>query len=380
MFEPDFGADELAAIKQPIINQWVTMGEGTMQLELEFAKRCGARHAIAVNNCTAALHLAVEAAGIKSGDEVICPTLTFVATANAIRYVGATPVLCDSVGPENLNISPAQVEQLITAKTRGIVVVHYAGFPVDMVGMQELADKHDLALIEDCAHALFSKLQGRFCGTWGKVAAFSFFGNKNITCGEGGMVTTNSDEVAERVRNMRSHGMTSLTLDRYKGRAVGYDVIALGYNYRIDEIRSALAMVQLNRLDGFLAERSRVRDRYCERFSNSKIIVPHFDWKKISLPGDSVGHHIMPVMMPEGCNRDAIATGLKERGVQSSMHYRPIHLFSAYSNVLPSDRRPFRTEMLAERELTLPMYPTMTNDQVDFVCDSLFDVLAHEKQ
>ena len=379
LFEPDFGNAELEAIKIPILNQWVTMGEITAQLEAEFARRCGVKHAIAVNNCTAALHLAVEAAGIRPGDEVICPTLTFVATANAIRYVGATPVLCDSVGPDNLNIGPAQVEALITSRTRGVVVVHYAGFPVDMSGMQELATKHGLVIIEDCAHALFSTLQGRSCGTWGKVAAFSFFGNKNITCGEGGMVTTNDDAVASRVRNMRSHGMTTLTLDRYKGRAVGYDVISHGYNYRIDEIRSALALVQLGRLDGFLAERRRVRARYCERLQSSEITIPDFEWKRISAPGDSVGYHIMPVLVPEGIDRDGVAARLKENGIQSSMHYRPIHLFSAFLNKPTIAKRLLLTERLAERQITLPMYPTMTNDQVDLVCDCLIDSLAAKK-
>lgn len=355
------------------------MGEITAQLEAAFARRCGVKHAIAVNNCTAALHLAVEAAGIRPGDEVICPTLTFVATANAIRYVGATPVLCDSVGPDNLNIGPAQVEALITSRTRGVVVVHYAGFPVDMSGMQELATKHGLVIIEDCAHALFSTLQGRSCGTWGKVAAFSFFGNKNITCGEGGMVTTNDDAVASRVRNMRSHGMTTLTLDRYKGRAVGYDVISHGYNYRIDEIRSALALVQLGRLDGFLAERRRVRARYCERLQSSEITIPDFEWKRISAPGDSVGYHIMPVLVPEGIDRDGVAARLKENGIQSSMHYRPIHLFSAFLNKPTIAKRHLLTERLAERQITLPMYPTMTNGQVDLVCDCLIDSLAAKK-
>jgi dTDP-4-amino-4,6-dideoxygalactose transaminase len=276
LFEPDFGKAELEAVQKPIREQWITLGEMTLQLEAEFAMRCGVKHAIAVSNCTAGLHLAVLAAGIQAGDEVICPTLTFVATANAVRYVGAIPVFCDVVGADNLNIGPAQAECLITPKTRGIVVVHYAGFPVDMVGIRALAAKHGLKIIEDCAHALFSVLQGRNCGAWGDVAAFSFFGNKNMTCGEGGMVTTDNDEIAASVRNMRSHGMTTLTLDRYKGRAFSYDVIAHGYNYRMDEIRSALALVQLGRLEGFLAERRRIRAHYCERLAGSSVGIPDF--------------------------------------------------------------------------------------------------------
>lgn len=379
LFEPDFGAEELEAIQKPLREGWITMGEVTLRLESEFAARCGVKHAIAVNNCTAGLHLAVLAAGIRQGDEVICPTMTFVATANAVRYVGATPVFCDSVGPGNLNIGPEQVAELITPKTRGVMVVHYAGFPVDMVGMQELARKYSLVIIEDCAHALFSTLQGRRCGTWGAVAGFSFFGNKNMTCGEGGMVTTADDAVADRVRNMRSHGMTTLTLDRYKGRAYGYDVVAQGYNYRMDEIRSALALVQLKRLNSFLIERRRIRERYCGRLLGSPVLVPEFDWKAISGPGDSVGYHIMPVMLPEGCSRDVVAGHLKEQGIQSSVHYRPVHTFTAFSGLVPSAKRLARTEAMAERELTLPMYPTMTDKQVDLVCECLFEAMSDQK-
>lgn len=374
LFEPCFGPEELEAIQQPLRDQWITMGDVTIQLEEAFAKKCGVKHAIAVNNCTAALHLAVLAAGIKAGDEVICPTLTFVATANSIRYVDATPIFCEPVGSENLNIGPVQIEKLITAKTRGIMVVHYAGFPVDMVAIKELASKYNLVIIEDCAHALFSTLHGRSCGSWGTVAGFSFFGNKNMTCGEGGMVTTNDDQIAERVRNMRSHGMTTLTLDRYKGRAFTYDVTALGYNYRMDDMRSALALVQLNRLDNFLSERLRVRERYCQRLAGSQILIPDFDWGSISQQEDTVGHHIMPIMLPNGCGREAVAQHLKEDGIQSSVHYRPIHTFSAFSNDGESPEGLRRAEAIAERELTLPMFPTMTNDQVDLVCDSLLEL------
>ena len=375
LFEPCFGPEELEAVQRPLRDQWITMGDVTMQLEEAFAKKCGVKHAIAVNNCTAALHLAVLAAGIKAGDEVICPTLTFVATANAIRYVGATPVFCGPVGPENLNIGPVQIEKLITAKTRGIMVVHYSGFPVDMVAIKELATKHNLVIIEDCAHALFSTLHGRSCGSWGTVAGFSFFGNKNMTCGEGGMVTTNDDQIAERVRNMRSHGMTTLTLDRYKGRAFTYDVTSLGYNYRMDDMRSALALVQLNRLDKFLCERLRVRERYLQRLAESQILIPDFDWESISQKEDTIGHHIMPIMLPTGCAREIVAQHLKEDGIQSSVHYRPIHTFSAFSNNGDSPERLRKAEEIAERELTLPMFPTMTNEQVDLVCDSLVGCL-----
>lgn len=376
LFETDFGAAELEAVQQPVRSGWLTMGEITQRFEKLFAEKVGVKHAFAVNNCTAGLHLIVAAAGIGPGDEVICPTLTFVATANAIKYVGATPVFADSVGEDNLNIGPEQVARRITPRTKAILVVHYAGFPVDMPGITALARKHKLIVLEDCAHALFSRLQGKMCGAWGQSAAFSFFGNKNMTCGEGGMVTTDDDAVAEQIRYMRSHGMTTLTFDRYKGRAFTYDVVAHGYNYRMDEIRSALCLAQLERLPRFLAERQRVRSRYVERLKGTPVHVPHFDWSALSRPGDSVGHHIMPVLLPAGTDRTTVATRLKESGIQTSVHYHPVHTFSAFRGNAAPGAVPSETEALSERELTLPMYPTQTNDQVDLVCAALLDALG----
>jgi dTDP-4-amino-4,6-dideoxygalactose transaminase len=372
LFEPDFGPIEMEAVMQPLRDQWITIGETTSRLEAEFARRCGVKHAIAITNCTVALHLAMIAAGVGPGDEVIVPTLTFVATANAVRYVGANPVFCDSAGPDNLNIDVEQIVSRITPRTKAIIVVHYAGFPVNMPRVLEIAQAHGLAVVEDCAHALFSTLRGKACGSWGQMGCFSFFGNKNITCGEGGMITTNDEDVAARVKNMRSHGMTSVTLDRFKGRAFSYDVIAHGYNYRMEDLRSAVALAQLGRLDGFLASRQRIRDRYAAGLSGSPVIVPGFDWEQIRMPGDSVGHHIMPVVLPEGADRAAVINVLREAGIQSSLHYPPVHTFTAFAEY---SRRAgtslARTEALSSRELTLPMYPTMTDEQVDLVCSTL---------
>ena len=189
------------------------------------------------------------------------------------------------------------------------------------------------------------------------------------------MVTTNDDQVAKCVRNMRSHGMTTLTLDRYKGRAFSYDVIAHGYNYRMDDMRSALALAQLNRLDGFLCERSRIRQRYCQNIEGSQILIPNFNWESISEQGDTVGYHIMPIMLPSGCKRATIMDRLKEDGIQSSVHYPPIHTFSVFAQDLEVPLHLRKAEAIAERELTLPMFPTMTNDMVDLVCDALLGSL-----
>lgn len=376
LFEPDFGPIEQEAVLQPLRDQWITMGETTARLEREFATSCGVKHAIAITNCTAALHLAMVCAGVGPGDEVLVPTLTFVATANAVRYVGAEPVFCDSAGPHNLNLDIDSLAERITPRTKAVIAVHYAGFPVDMPRLNDFAQKHGLVVVEDCAHALFSTLRGRACGSWGKLGCFSFFGNKNITCGEGGMITTNDDEVSDRVKNMRSHGMTSVTLDRFKGRAFSYDVIAHGYNYRMEDLRSAVALAQLGRLDDFLTQRQRIRDQYCTLLNGSPITVPHFDWERISQPGDRMGHHIMPVLLPEGCDRAAVIAHLREAGVQSSLHYPPVHKFSAFAGRGGGASGLSRTEALSDRELTLPMYPTMTNEQVKLVCAALRESIS----
>ncbi len=174
---------------------------------------------------------------------------------------------------------------------------------------------------------------------------------------------------------MRSHGMTTLTFDRFKGRAFTYDVVAHGYNYRMDEIRSALCLVQMERLPKFLSERERVRTRYIERLNGTPVHVPNFDWASLAKPGDFVGHHIMPVLLPAGTDKTAVATYLKERGIQTSVHYHPVHTFTAFQQSMPAERRLSATEALAERELTLPMYPTQSNEQVELVCDELLSAL-----
>jgi len=251
----DFTAEESNAVLKVIESGWLTMGAVTQQFEQEFADYAGAKHAIAVANGTAALHLACVVAGIGPGDEVILPSLTFVATANAVRYTGATPVFADIESEKTLNISPDSIEANINERSRAIIVVHYGGYSCDMPAIMDIANKHGLVVIEDAAHAIGSSLEKRMLGTWGQTGCFSFFSNKNMTTGEGGMIVTDNADLAERLRRLRSHGMTSVTWDRHKGHAWSYDVVDLGYNYRLDEIRSALGRVQLSKLDAYNSRR-----------------------------------------------------------------------------------------------------------------------------
>ena len=374
LFEADFGEAELAAVARPIREGWLTMGPRVEELEAAWQAQTGARHAIAVTNGTAALHLCALAAGLGPGDEVLCPTLTFVASANAVRYTGAEVVFVESKGEDDLTLDPADCALKITPRTRAIMVVHYAGFPADMAALLELSRKRDLLLLEDAAHAVFTRVtvgsEERMCGTWGLCGAFSLFSNKNLTGGEGGLVATDDPELAELLRLWRSHGMTATTMDRHRGRALGYDVVVHGYNYRLDEVRASLALAQLDRLPEFLAARHRLYNLYREALADLPVVLPFRDRVPPNGTDCPVGIHIMPVLLPDGTDRSAVMAEMRERGVQSSVHYPPNHLFSVFTRQGEPPSLP-RTEALAARELTLPLYPTMGESQVAIVAEAL---------
>lgn len=367
LFEPDLGDEEIAALSEVIRSGWLTMGERTQELEAGVATLCGARHGIAVSNCTTALHLALLAVGVKPGDEVICPSLTFVATANAIRYCGATPVFADVHSLDDWNVSRRTIEPLVTPRTRAIIVVHYAGYVCDMAPLMALAQERDLAVVEDVAHAPGASRGGRGAGSWGDAGCFSFFSNKNMTTGEGGMLTTNREEIAEFARKTRAHGMTTVTLDRHRGHAFSYDVIGLGFNYRMSEVTAALGLVQLSHLQERNARRRGIVYEY-------RICLAGIDGLRIPFaehPGEPA-YHIMPILLPGGADRLAIMKKLREAGVQSSIHYRPVDTFTSY---VEAGLGPYecleRTHLIGAREITLPLYPSMNAQQVGFVCETL---------
>ena len=365
----DFDDTEALAVQDVIKSRWLTMGKVTQEFESSFADYTQTKHAIAVTNATAALHLACLALGIGPGDEVIVPSLTFVATANAVRYVGATPVFADIISSGDLNISPAAINLLITARTRAIIIMHYAGYPCDMPAILSIAEKHGLFVIEDAAHAVGSELNGRKLGVWGDIGCFSFFSNKNMTTGEGGMLTTDNDDLAQKLSRLRSHGMTSLTWDRHKGHAWSYDVIDLGYNYRIDEIRAALGLAQLVKVEKNNECRRHLSQLYRSELQEliSQVNIPFQNHE------GKTSAHIMPILLPKGTDREQFMGSMKEQGIQTSFHYPPVHTFTAYR----SDTKwnlPV-TEEVASREVTLPLFPTMTAEDVDevvaAVCASL---------
>jgi len=318
------------------------------------------------------LHLACLAVGIGPGDEVIVPSLTFVATANSVRYTGALPVFADVESLDWLNISPASIETRITERTRAILVVHYAGFPCDMAAILEIARRHNLIVLEDSAHAIGSKLDGRILGTWGAIGCFSFFSNKNMTTGEGGMLATDDDALAEKLRILRSHGMTSLSWDRHQGHAYSYDVVDLGYNYRIDEMRSALGRVQLKKLPAGNQQREKLTALYRELL---KTIAPQVELP-FGQPRGSGCYHILPALLPKGTDRIRFMEGLKQRGIQTSIHYPPVHHFQIYQKEWQKREMSLPlTEDAGIREVTLPLYPSMRTEQVEWVVQAIKDTL-----
>jgi dTDP-4-amino-4,6-dideoxygalactose transaminase len=367
-----FGKEEEQAVQQVIRSGWLSMGEITKEFEKEFADFIGVKHTLAVTNGTAALHLACLAAGIGPDDEVIVPSLTFVATANAVRYAGGSPVFADIESPGWLNVSPASIETRITERTRAILVVHYAGFPCDMPVIMEIAQKHNLVVLEDSAHAIGSELNGRMLGTWGAIGCFSFFSNKNMTTGEGGMLATNDDALAEKLRILRSHGMTSLSWDRHQGHAYSYDVVDLGYNYRIDEMRSALGRAQLHKLLTGNQHRSELTTLYRELLAE---LAPQMEMPFGVSRGKSC-YHILPALLPRGVDRIQFMEALKQRGIQTSIHYPPIHHFKIYQNEW--EKRGLKlplTEDVSSREVTLPLYATMRSEQVHWVAQAVKEAL-----
>ena len=366
----DFNDDEAVAVQNVIKSRWLTMGKVTQKFESAFANYIQTKHAIAVTNATAALHLACLALGLGPGDEVIVPSLTFVATANAVRYVGAKPVFADIVSPDDLNISPSSINALITSKTRAIIVVHYAGYPCDMSAILSTAKQHGLFVIEDAAHAVGSELNGRKLGTWGDIGCFSFFSNKNMTTGEGGMLTTDNDDLAQKLGRLRSHGMTSLTWDRHKGHAWSYDVVDLGYNYRIDEIRAAIGIAQLSKVERNNDRRRKLSTMYRDALLE---IVPQVSIPFQNYPGITSAH-IMPILLPKDVGREEFMGRMKEQGIQTSIHYPPIHTFTSFRNETPLDLS--ITEDVALREVTIPLYPALTEKDVLAVVDAVSQALS----
>jgi dTDP-4-amino-4,6-dideoxygalactose transaminase len=367
LFDLRLREEEIEAVAQALRSGWLTMGPRTREFEEAFAAQLGARHAVALSSCTAALHLAYLAVGVGPGDEVIVPSYTFVATAAAVLYCGARPVFADIVGEGDLSLDPEDVRRRLSQRTKAVACVHFAGYPAPVDRLAELCAEEGLALIEDAAHAPSATLHGRKLGTWGRVAAFSLYSNKILSVGEGGLLVTDEDDVAELARGLRSHAMSTCTWDRHNGRSDAYDVLGMGFNYRIDEPRSALAQARLERLEADISSRRRLTRAYRDRLrGHSGLIAPYAD----GLVGDACCY-MMPLLLRDGARRDRVRDVLRERhGIQTSVHYPPIHRFRTYRERWPSVSLP-KTESASSREITIPLFAHMSDSQLDRVVRAL---------
>ena len=366
----DYDQEEMDAVARVLRSKWLSMGPEVESFEREFAALQGARYALAVSNATAGLHLAFLAAEIGPGDEVIQPALNFVAAANMTIASGATAIFADIISLAEPTIDPADVDRLITPRTKAVVVMHYGGNLCRMAELLTLCRKRNLFLIEDACHAVGARYHdalgrpphGSMAGSIGELGTFSFFANKNIVTGEGGMVVTNREDLAAKVRLLRSHGMTSLTWDRHRGHASTYGVVSHGYNYRLDELHGALGRTQLKKLLGNNERRRQLLDSYKNVIDSlDGWIMPFGDFIEAS------AGHLMVAVAPNAEARAQAINRLRLAGVQSSMHYPCIADFEAFAK---ERTRPLPiTREFVSRAITLPLYPTMAENDPARVCD-----------
>jgi dTDP-4-amino-4,6-dideoxygalactose transaminase len=368
--KPAIGDTEIGAVVAALESGWLSTGPRVREFEQAFAAYVGAPHAVAVNSCTAALHLSLLAAGIGPGDEVITSPLTFCATANVVLHTGATPVFAD-IDPVSMNILPAAVEAALTPRTRAILPVHFAGRPAELGALRAIANRHGLIVIEDAAHAVGASFGTRRVGSISEFTCFSFYATKNLTTGEGGMVTTASSEAAEWMRIAALHGMSKDAWNRYApsgGRL--YEVVTAGYKYNMMDLQAALGLVQLSRLPEMQRRRLKIWRRYDAGLGHLALGRP-----SPPEPGTEHARHLYTVLVDEraaGRSRDGLRQALRDRGVATSVHFTALHLFPYYAERLGLQRGMFPSaEMVSDRTMSLPLTPALTDAEVERVVDAL---------
>jgi dTDP-4-amino-4,6-dideoxygalactose transaminase len=354
------------AVAECLQSGWLTMGPRTQRFEAALAEWTGAPYAVALSSATAALHLSCRALGLGPGDEVIVPALTFVATLNAPRYTGALPVLCDVEAPERPNLSAENVERCITPRTRAVMAVHFCGYAADLGPLRELCDARGIALIEDAAQAIGAEAEpGRQAGTVGRLGCLSFFSKKQLCVGEGGAVLTADEELATTVRSLRSHAMTSGTWDRHTGHEASYDVVDVGYNYRLDEPRAALGLARLPRLrDDIERRRSAVR-RYRDALAETPGLT--LMWTDDDVARSS--HFAFPVLFESGEERLRVRDALHAQGIQTT-RYPVLHSFTGLASLAARGSLP-ASEAAADRHLALPLSSAQSEESVDAVASAV---------
>lgn len=373
------GPEEIAEVAAVLKSSWLTTGPRVIDFEQKFASYVGCKHAVAVSSCTAALQLALDAIGLRPGDEVIVPTYTFTATAEVVTYFGAKPVLCDSI-PSGFNVDISQLEKRITPRTRAIIPVHIAGHPCNLKQIQELANRYKLHVIEDAAHALPATYRGRRIGSISELTAFSFYATKTITTGEGGMLTTENDDYAARARMMRLHGIGGDAWKRYsKAGSWYYEVVAAGYKANLTDIQAAIGAVQLAKCDDLWKRRTHIAQHYMHAFSSfEELEMP-------PLAADSVEswHLFILRLKPERLDigRNEFVEELKNRGIGTSVHFIPLHLHPFYAIRYGYRRGDFpNAEDAYSRCLSLPIFPGMSEAEIEMVIDAVCSTVTQHAQ
>lgn len=376
---PEIGEDEIEAVVSVLRSGWLTTGSKAKQFEQDFAAMIGAQHAIAVNSCTAALHLALEAIGLQEGDEVIVPTMTFTATAEVVTYFKATPVLADCM-PGTFNIDPDAVERAITARTKAVIPVHFAGHPCEMDRIMDLAGRHELRVIDDAAHALPARYRGKMVGTIADITCFSFYATKTITTGEGGMITTDNPEWASRMRMMALHGLSRDAWKRYTAEGSWYyEIVSPGFKYNLTDIAAALGISQLQKSERFW----KVRERYAGLYDAGFADIQELTRPRVEPHVQHAWHlYVIQLDLDRLCiGRNEFIEQLQQHDIGCSVHFIPLHLHPYYRETwgyVPS-QFPVAGAMY-ETIVSLPLYPKMTESDVQRVISVVRDLIQRYRR
>jgi len=368
--KPDVGQDEIELVIETIKSGWLTTGPKVTEFENNLSKylqKNDALHSVGLNSCTSALHLALIALGVKAGDEVIVPTWTFVATIQVVEWIGAIPVLCD-IEENSLNIDVKKAENLITEKTKAIIPVHMAGYPCDMEAIQKLADKHNLKVIEDAAHAIGTEYKNIKIGNFADVTCFSFYATKNLAMGEGGAAVSKNPKTIEKIRKLSYFGVNKSAFNRYEKRGTWfYDIEEIGYKCNLDSVHAAFGIVQLKKLDSMNKRRREIAKYYKENLST-----------KLSFTEDNQKHyhiyHLFPIRLPKEVNRDEFIDKLKQNNIGASLHFIPLHLHSFYQNRFAKEDFPIANKVF-ENILSIPICSAMTNEEIEYVVKTINKIL-----
>ena len=375
---PSISVDEINAVVETLENRWTTMGPRTVEFEKLFTQYIGSTHSVSVNSGTAALHCALTVLGIGEKDEVIIPANTFVATAEVVEYCRARLIMVD-VERDTHCIDCGRIAEKITPRTKAIIPVHFAGHPCDMNPLMELSQQNSISVIEDAAHALPSWYAGRRVGTFGDMACFSFYATKTLAVGEGGMIATESDAWADRLRTLRLHGMSHDAWERYiEGASWKYDVAELGYKYNTTDINAALGIVQLGRVEDMQRARARIAQRYNDAFKEEESLIPYI------VRSDNISSwHLYPLKLELEAlkiGRDRFIDELNARGIHVSVHFIPVYRFTYYKERGYRAEEFNNCEWIYEREISLPIFPDMTDEDVGYVIEKVLEICREHKR